>query len=62
VADLGGGAIDLTDGQLRGIDGLVTDWRGQGGVAVGCVRPNTRLFAERRDSALILRLEPVRLS
>ena len=57
-----GGATDLTDGQLRGVDALVTSWRGQGGVAVGCARPNTRLFAERRDSALILRFEPVRLS
>lgn len=59
---IGGGATDLTDGQLRGIDALVTSWRGQGGVAVGCARPNTRLFAERRGSCLLMRFEPVRLS
>jgi tRNA(Ile)-lysidine synthase len=32
---LAGGASDLTDKQLRGVDMLVTTWRGQGGVAVG---------------------------
>jgi tRNA(Ile)-lysidine synthase len=56
---LAGGAIDLTDGQVRGVDALVTAWRGQGGVAVGCDRPNTRLFAERRGVALTLRFAPV---
>ena len=30
---LAGGATDLTDKQIRGVDALVTDWRGQGGVA-----------------------------
>lgn len=53
------GATDLTDGQLRAIDALVTSWRGQGGVAVGCARPRTRLFAERQRDSLILRFEPV---
>ena len=56
---LAGGATGLTDGQLRGVDVLVTAWRGQGGVAVGSDRPNTRLFAERRGGALVLRCEPV---
>lgn len=56
---LAGGATGLTDGQLRGVDALVKAWRGQGGVAVGCARPNTRLFAERRGSMLALRFEPV---
>ncbi|MGH3968640.1 MAG: tRNA lysidine(34) synthetase TilS, partial [Mycobacterium sp.] len=32
---LAGGAIRLTDKQIRGVDTLVTAWRGQGGVAVG---------------------------
>jgi len=56
---LAGGATGLTDGQLRGVDVLVDAWRGQGGVAVGSDRPNTRLFAERRDATLVLRYEPV---
>lgn len=56
---LAGGATGLTDGQLRSVDALITAWRGQGGVAVGCDRPNTRLFAERRGGTLALRSEPV---
>ena len=32
---LAGGATGLTDKQIRGVDTLVTAWRGQGGVAVG---------------------------
>ena len=32
---LAGGASGLTDKQIRGVDTLVTAWRGQGGVAVG---------------------------
>ena len=32
---LAGGAIGLTDKQIRAVDTLVTAWRGQGGVAVG---------------------------
>lgn len=56
---LGGGAIGLTDGQIRAVDALVTGWRGQGGVAVGCGIPRTRLFAQRRGGALMLRTEPV---
>jgi tRNA(Ile)-lysidine synthase len=56
---LAGGAPGLTDGQLRGVDALITTWRGQGGVAVGCDRPRTRLFAERCRGTLVLRFEPV---
>ncbi|MFM9033418.1 MAG: tRNA lysidine(34) synthetase TilS [Mycobacterium sp.] len=59
---LAGGATDLTDGQIRAVDALVTAWRGQGGVAVGCGSPRTRLFAERREATLTLRTEPVPLS
>lgn len=56
---LGGGASGLTDLQIRAVDALVTDWRGQGGVAVGSDKPRTRLFAERRGALLELRTEPV---
>lgn len=56
---LAGGAIDLTDLQIRGVDALLTAWRGQGGVAIGCPTPRTRLFAERREGVLRLRTEPV---
>jgi tRNA(Ile)-lysidine synthase len=53
------GASDLTDVQIRGVDRLVTDWRGQGGVAVGSALRNERLFAGRRDGVLITFREPV---
>ena len=56
---IAGGASDLTDGQIRGVDRLVTDWRGQGGVAVGSALRNQRLFAGRRAGALITYREPV---
>ncbi|MFM8599221.1 MAG: tRNA lysidine(34) synthetase TilS [Mycobacterium sp.] len=56
---LAGGASGLTDTQIRAVDDLITRWRGQGGVAVGCDRPRTRLFAQRRDGMLTLRPEPV---
>ena len=56
---LDGGASDLTDGQIRGVDRLVVDWRGRGGVAVGSSLRNQRLFADRTGDALILRTEPV---
>jgi len=56
---LSGGASDLTDKQIRAVDALVTGWHGQGGVAVGCDRRRTRLFAERRGGFLLLRTEPV---
>ncbi len=56
---LGGGAIGLTDKQIRGVDLLVTRWRGQGGVAVGSALRNRRLVAGRAGDLLKLREEPV---
>lgn len=56
---LAGGATGLTDKQIRGVDALVTAWRGQGGVAVGSSVPDERLFAGRRDGVLTLWREPV---
>jgi tRNA(Ile)-lysidine synthase len=56
---LGVGAGALTDKQLRAVDALVTDWRGQGGVAVGAGLPRQRLFAERKQGSLTVRREPV---
>ncbi|MDT5177986.1 MAG: tRNA(Ile)-lysidine synthase [Mycobacterium sp.] len=52
---IAGGACGLTDLQIRGVDRLVVDWRGRGGVAVGSALRRQRLFAERRDGALVLR-------
>ncbi|MHC9295566.1 tRNA lysidine(34) synthetase TilS [Mycobacterium sp. LTG2003] len=56
---LGGGATDLTDTQIRGVDRLVTAWRGQGGVAVGSMLRRQRLIAARRDGVLALHVEEV---
>lgn len=56
---LDGGASGLTDRQIRGVDRLVVDWRGRGGVAVGSPLRHHRLFADRRGDVLILRREPV---
>jgi tRNA(Ile)-lysidine synthase len=56
---LAGGAIDLTDHQIRRVDELVTNWHGQGGVAVGSELPSQRLVAARRDGRLQLHREPV---
>lgn len=56
---LAGGASDLTDKQIRAVDTLVSDWRGQGGVAVGSPLRNQRLIAGRRDGVLRLHREPV---
>ncbi len=56
---LAGGATGLTDKQIRGVDTLVTEWRGQGGVAVGSTLRRQRLVVGRRDGALTLRPEPV---
>jgi tRNA(Ile)-lysidine synthase len=56
---LDGGANALSDVQIRGVDRLVTDWRGQGGVAVGSPLRNRRLIAARRDGVLTLHDEPV---
>jgi len=57
---IAGGAIGLTDKQIRGVDGLVTAWRGQGGVAVGSALRRQRLIAGRRAGLLTLRQEAVR--
>ncbi|MCV7153422.1 tRNA lysidine(34) synthetase TilS [Mycolicibacterium pyrenivorans] len=56
---LAGGAVGLTDKQIRAVDGLITAWRGQGGVAVPSAQPRTRLFAGRRSELLMLYREPV---
>jgi tRNA(Ile)-lysidine synthase len=56
---LDGGANALSDVQIRGVDRLVTDWRGQGGVAVGSPLRSQRLIAGRRDGVLTLHDEPV---
>lgn len=56
---LTGGACDLTDAQIRSVDVLVTAWRGQGGVAVPSGLTRERLFAARRNAALVLYREPV---
>lgn len=56
---LAGGAVRLTDKQIRGVDTLVTAWRGQGGVAVGSTLRGQRLVASRRGGVLVLRREPI---
>lgn len=56
---LAGGALGLTDKQIRGVDTLVTAWRGQGGVAVGSALRSQRLVAGRRDGLLTMHREPV---
>ncbi|MCW2650269.1 MAG: tRNA lysidine(34) synthetase TilS [Mycobacterium sp.] len=56
---LANGATNLTDRQIRGVDILVTAWRGQGGVAVGSALRRQRLIAARSDGKLRLRREPV---
>jgi tRNA(Ile)-lysidine synthase len=56
---LAGGAIGLTDKQIRGVNRLITAWRGQGGVAVGSALRNQRLVAGRSGGLLTLGREPV---
>lgn len=56
---LAGGATGLTDKQIRGVDTMVTAWRGQGGVAVGSTLRSQRLVVGRRNDVLTLRPEPV---
>ncbi|MEC3955515.1 tRNA lysidine(34) synthetase TilS [Nocardia sp. CDC153] len=51
------GAKSLTDSKLRAVEALVTQWRGQGGVAVGGSPDGTRLVAAREHGTLILRSE-----
>jgi tRNA(Ile)-lysidine synthase len=53
------GACALTDKQIRAVDALVSDWRGQGGVAVPGRLTRERLFAARRTDVLTLYREPV---
>jgi len=55
---LAGGGRGLTDLQIRAVERLVTQWRGQGGVAVGSELRGARLFAVRGDGLLRLRREP----
>lgn len=57
---LDGGASGLTDKQIRGVDTLITAWRGQGGVAVGSSLRGRRLIAGRRGGMLTLYTEAVR--
>ncbi|MDZ5083932.1 MULTISPECIES: tRNA lysidine(34) synthetase TilS [Mycobacteriaceae] len=57
---LAGGARGLTDRHIRGVEALVSAWRGQGGVAVPGSHPGHRLFAARRAGTLTLHIEPVR--
>src|SRR5690606_40368632 len=52
---LAGGANALTGKHLHAVDALITDWRGQGGVAVGGGTPEARLVAERERGRLTLR-------
>lgn len=56
---LAGGGRGLTDLQIRAVDRLVTQWRGQGGVAIGSDLRGERLFAVRGDGLLRLRREPI---
>ena len=56
---LAGGATDLTDNHIRRVDELVTNWHGQGGVAVGSELRKQRLVAARGDGRLRLHREPV---
>jgi tRNA(Ile)-lysidine synthase len=56
---LAGGATGLTDKHIRGVDSLIIEWRGQGGVAVGSAFRGQRLFAGRRGGRLLLTREPV---
>ncbi|WP_216897969.1 tRNA lysidine(34) synthetase TilS [Nocardia alni] len=55
---LAAGAKALTDKHLRAVDALVTNWRGQGGVAVGGAKPGTRLVAKREHGKLTLAFTP----
>lgn len=55
---LEGGAHDLTSAQIHAVDALVTDWHGQGGVAVASALRRARLFAARRDGVLAMHSAP----
>ncbi|MDV8067339.1 tRNA lysidine(34) synthetase TilS [Rhodococcus sp. IEGM 1366] len=54
---LDSGAKALTDKQLRAVDALIADWRGQGGVAIGGGTPESRLVVVRRRGRLTVGFE-----
>ncbi|WP_107653816.1 tRNA lysidine(34) synthetase TilS [Nocardia suismassiliense] len=54
---LAGGAKALTGKHLHAVDELITDWRGQGGVAVGGGSAGSRLVGAREHGRLTLRRE-----
>lgn len=56
---LASGARDLTDKHLRAVDALITDWHGQGGVAVPGGLTRERLFVARDKLRLGMYREPV---
>ncbi len=56
---LAGGAQDLNDSQIRAVDALVVQWRGQGGVAVGADLAYQRLVASRSGDDLMLSIHDV---
>ena len=56
---LGVGATALTDVQLRAVDALVGDWRGQGGAAVTSPLRYQRLVVSRRAGLLTVAARPV---
>jgi len=53
------GAVGLTEVQIRAVDALVTDWRGQGGVAVPSPLRYQRLLVQRRNGVLTAATAPV---
>ncbi|MUL79692.1 tRNA lysidine(34) synthetase TilS [Mycolicibacterium sp. CBMA 226] len=53
------GATALTDVQLRAVDALVGDWRGQGGAAVSSPLRYQRLVVTRRAGLLTVAARPV---
>jgi len=53
------GAAGLTEVQIRAVDALVTDWRGQGGVAVASPLRFQRLVVQRRNGTLTAAAQPV---
>ncbi|MFI6997227.1 tRNA lysidine(34) synthetase TilS [Nocardia sp. NPDC050175] len=54
---LAGGAKALTGKHLHAVDELITNWRGQGGIAVGGGHAGSRLVAARERGRLTLRRE-----
>ena len=54
---LGRGARNLSDGQLRQVDDLIGNWRGQGGVAVAGGPTGARLVVGRGRGRLALEQE-----